>query len=192
MPGAIRRSGLPGPWRERLTLPDGRDLVLRPIEPKDATALREGFALLNAEEIRMRFMHPLRELSPEMAGRLANPRRRKDLALVVAEDLPPGEALVGAVVRASLDDDGRKAEFALIVSHFLSRQGLGRFLMKRLVHWAKLKRLDSLYGDVLDENTAMLHLVGSLGFRREHRNDEPGVTRVWLDLQPAARSSRPH
>jgi RimJ/RimL family protein N-acetyltransferase len=188
----IRRSGLPGPWREKLTLADGRELLLRPIVAADAEALRNGFALLSPEEIRLRFLHPMREMPEEMAERLCRPRRGKDFALVVAENLPPGEALVGAVVRASLDDGGRDAEFAILVSRFLGRQGLGRFLMKRLLHWARLKRLDSVYGDVLDENTVMLALAQSLGFRRESRHHEPGVTRIRIDLRPAAEAPRPH
>ena len=192
MAADIRRCGLPGAWREKLTLGNGRELVLRPIEAADAEALRNGFELLSAEEVRMRFLHPMRELPSSMAERLATPRRGKDFALVAAENLPPGEALIGAVVRASLDDDGRNAEFAILVSRFLGRQGLGRFLMKRLLHWARLKRLDSLYGDVLDENTAMLDLAQSLGFRREARHLEPGVTRVRLTLRPAGDSNATH
>jgi RimJ/RimL family protein N-acetyltransferase len=188
----IRRCGLPGAWREKLTLADGRELVLRPIEAADAEALRNGFELLSAEEVRMRFLHPMRELPSSMAERLAKPRRGKDFALVVAENLPPGEALVGAVVRASLDEDGRNAEFAIIVSRFLGRQGLGRFLMKRLLHWARLKRLDSLYGDVLDENVAMIELAQSLGFRREARHHEPGVTRIRIDLRPVSAGHAAH
>lgn len=179
----IKREGLPGPWRERLWLDDGRQLVLRPIDHADAEALRHGFELLTAEEVRFRFLHPLRELTPKMAAQLSQPKRKTEFVLVVAEDLPPGDALVGAVARASVDPEGRRAEFAIIVSRLLARQGLGKHLMRRLIRWAKLKRLDSLYGDVLDDNTAMLTLASSLGFRREHRADERGVTRITLDLK---------
>ena len=181
----VRREGLPGAWRERLLLDDGRQLILRPIEPEDARALQIGFELLSPEEVRFRFLHPLRELTEQASGQLARPHRDREFALVVAEDLPPGEALVGDVVRASIDQDQKKAEFAVLVSRFLGRQGLGELLMRRVIRWAKLKRLDVLYGDVLDDNLAMLALASRLGFRRSHRHDEPGVTRVTLDLQTA-------
>lgn len=178
----LRRRGLPGAWCEQLLLGDGRQLLLRPIRASDAEPMRAGFTLLTPEEVRLRFLHPLRELTPEAAARLARPQPRREWALVVAEDLPPGEGLVGAVVRAAVDDDGRAAEFAIIVSRYLRGLGLGRYLMKRLIRWARLKRLRSLHGDVLDDNQPMLQLAASLGFRREHRSDEPGITQVSLDL----------
>ena len=179
----MHREPLPQPWHERLRLADGRDLLLRPIVPADAEPLRVGFALLTPEEVRLRFLHPLKELSPEMLHRLTHLDPKRDFALVAAEPLPPGEALVGAVARASLDADGRRAEFAILVSRFLAGQGLGVVLMKQLIRWARRKRLDELYGDVLDENTAMLRLAAMLGFKREPLADDPGVIRVRLPLK---------
>lgn len=183
-PFALRREGLPGAWRERLWLPDGRELLLRPIEPADAVSLQRAFPLLNAQEVRLRFQHPVVEMSDDLARSLTQLNRKRQFALVLAEPLPPGEALVGAVVRAAIDDtDEQRAEFAILVSHFLTGMGLGRLLMKRILFWARLKRLREIYGDVLEENTPMLRLAESLGFRREHRIDEPGLTRVRLSLR---------
>jgi RimJ/RimL family protein N-acetyltransferase len=121
-------------------------------------------------------------LTPEAAARLTRPDPEREFALVAAEPLPPGEALIGAVARAAIDPDRREAEFAILVSHFISGMGLGRLLMLRLVRWARRRRLKRLYGDVLEYNTAMLGLAESLGFRREH-SDSPGLVRVTLDLE---------
>ena len=181
----MRRQNLPQPWHERMLLDDGRELLLRPIHPRDAEPLRSAFALLTPEEIRMRFLHPMRELTPELATRLCTLDSRREFALVAAEPQPPGQALVGAVARAALDPDGRKAEFAIIVSRFLAGQGLGRYLMKRLIRWARLKRLEALYGDVLEENHQMLTLADALGFRRTHVPGDHGVVRIVLELAPA-------
>jgi RimJ/RimL family protein N-acetyltransferase len=157
-------------------------LWLRPIEPADAEPLRVGFSLLTPEEVRLRFLHPLKQLTPEMARRLTHLDAEREFALVAAEPLPPGEALVGAVVRASIDPDGRCADFAILVSRFLAGQGLGQLLMKRVIRWARLKRLDQLHGDVHEDNDGMLHLAQQLGFRRETVHDEPGIMRITLDL----------
>ena len=180
----MQREPLPQRWHERLRLADGRELLMRPIVPADAEPLRVGFALLTPEEVRLRFLHPLKELSPELLHRLTHLEPRRDFALVAAEPLPAGEALVGAVGRASIDESGRHAEFALLVSRILAGQGLGLLLMKQLIRWARLKKLDTLYGDVLDENHAMLALAQMLGFKRELRMDEPGLIRVTLPLRP--------
>jgi RimJ/RimL family protein N-acetyltransferase len=179
----MHREPLAQRWTERLRLDDGRELLMRPISPDDAEPLRAGFALLTPEEVRLRFLHPLKELTPEMAHRLTHLDPRRDFALVLAEPLPPGEALIGAVARGATDADGRRAEFAILVSRFLAGQGLGALLMKQIIRWAKLKRLDELYGDVLDENSAMLGLAQWLGFSREPAVDDPGIIRVRLPLK---------
>jgi len=183
MRSRIQRIPLRQRWCEDIVLPDGRALQLRPISPQDARALREGFELLSADEVRMRFMHPMRELSPDLARRLTELDPKRDFALVAAERLPPGEGLIGAVVRASIDSDGRRAEFAILVARLLSGQGLGHLLMRRIIRWAQLKRLDEVYGDVLEENTAMLKLAAALGFQREHHLEDRGVVRVRLGLR---------
>lgn len=179
----IRRTKLPDRWAWELVLGDGRVLWQRPIAPADAEPIRRTFPLLSPEEIRLRFLHPIRELTAEQARRLTRIDPATEFALVIAEPLPPGEALVGAVARLAIDPGGRQAEFAIIVSRFLAGRGLGRMLMRQLIQWARRKRLDSIYGDVLEENLPMLGLADSLGFRRERLPDEPGLLRVRLDLR---------
>ena len=137
------------PWHEHFRLPSGRELLIRPIRPEDAGPIQGAFGLLGPEEIRHRFLYALKELSPEMAQRLTHPDPNTEFALVAAEPLPPGEALVGAVARAALVPRTRDAEFAILVSHFIAGQGLGRHLMRKLAKWARSKKLDRLYGDVL-------------------------------------------
>ncbi len=178
---------MPGRWNRRLHLDDGRTLCMRPIEAADAEPIRQTFTLLSPEEVRLRFLHPIKELKGELLKRLTQIDPHTQFALVVAEPLPPGQALIGAVARAAIDQGSRRAEFAILVSRFLAGQGLGALLMRHLILWAKRKRLDEIYGDVLDENDAMLGLASSLGFRRELIPDEPGMVRVRLDVRPPAR-----
>lgn len=185
----IRRTKLPGRWWWRLELDDHRVLTMRPIDLADAEPMRQSFGLLSPEEVRMRFLHPVKELTPDVARRLATIDPATEFALVLAEPLPPGEALVGAVARVAIDPNARRAEFAILVSRFLAGKGLGRLMMKQLIRWARLKRVETLYGDVLDENRAMLRLADSLGFSREPLCDEPGVTRVSLDLTRRVRKT---
>ncbi|MCR6662367.1 MAG: GNAT family N-acetyltransferase [Luteimonas sp.] len=170
------------PWHEHVVLANGRDVLIRPIRPADAGPLRASFALLTPEEVRQRFLHTLTEMTEEMAHKLANPDPRSEFALVAAEPLPPGEALLGAVARLAIEPGTRHAEFAILVSRYVAGMGLGRRMMGRLVRWAKTKRLERLHGDVLDGNQPMLALAHALGFTREH-GDSPGLVRVTLDLR---------
>ena len=100
------------PWHEHIRLPNGREVLIRPVRPEDAEPMRAAFPLLQPEEIRQRFLHPMKELGAEQAERLTHPDPRREFALVAAEPLPPGEALVGAVARIAIDDNGHDAEFA--------------------------------------------------------------------------------
>lgn len=171
-----------GVWRERLVLPNGREVLVRPIEPADAEPLRASFRALSPEEVRLRFQAPLREMSADMAERLTRIDPASAFALAVTEPLPPGEALIGAVVRASIVPGTRRAEFAIIVGRPLAGQGLGFHLMRRLIHWCRSKRLEAVFGDVLVENDAMLRLADALGFERHHVPGEHGIVRVELRL----------
>jgi RimJ/RimL family protein N-acetyltransferase len=171
------------PWHEHLRLRNGREVLIRPIRPEDAVPLRAAFVLLQPDEVRQRFLHPMKELGVQEAERLTRPDPRREFALVAAEPLPPGEALVGAVARLAVDDNGHDAEFAILVSHYVAGMGLGRHLMRRLVRWARGRKLRRLYGDVLESNLPMQALAASLDFRREPA-DSPGLVRMVLDLPP--------
>ena len=182
------RERLP-PWHERRWLPNGREVLIRPIRPEDAEPLRAGFDLLQPDEIRQRFLYSLKELTPEMAERFTRINPKYGFALVAAEPLPAGEALVGAVANVAIDHTGRNAEFAILVSHYVAGMGLGRYLMTRLVKWARSKELDSIYGDVFAHNNPMLALAQSLGFKREVQHDAQGLVRVVLALNRPAGSA---
>jgi len=178
----FQRFPLASRWRERIVLRDGRELLLRPIHAADSEPIRNGFALLGADEIRMRYQHPMKSLGEDYLYRLTHPRRGRECVLVLAEPLPPGEALIGAVARLSREEGSDEAGFAILVSRFLAGQGLGRLLMGKLITCARRRRLRSIYGDVLEENTPMQRLAESLGFHRE-ATDHPGSVRMRLSLQ---------
>jgi len=179
----FRRMHLGRPWCEALLLDDGRKLIARPIEPEDADTLRRSFGELTAEEIRFRFLHPITELTPEHARRLAQINRKDAFALVLVEALPPEEARIGGVARAAIDEGGRDAEFAIIVGRELSNFGLGTYLLRRIIEWSRKKGLNTLYGDVMIENYRMLRLARRLGFVFRLDPEDPQSVRVFLQLR---------
>jgi len=182
--GMATRNRMP-PWHEIFKAPSGHELLIRPIRPEDAEPLKGAFSLFGPEEIRDRLLHSVTELSGESLQRLTHPNAKSEITLVAAENVPAGEALVGALARASIAPGTRSAEYAILISHFLIGQGLGRQLMRKLVKWARGKYLDSLYGDVLEENVPMKQLATSLGFKQEpHPQGTPGLVRMTLDLNP--------
>lgn len=172
------------PWHEHFKAPSGRELLIRPIRPEDAAPLQGAFSLFGPEEVRDRFLQAVNELSDQTAERLTHPNPKTEICLVAAEPEAPGDAVVGAVARASIIPGTREAEYAILVSRFLAGQGLGRQLMRKLVKWARGKYLDRLYGYVAEDNVPMLQLAASLGFVRvdNHPGTASGLVRMVLEL----------
>lgn len=162
--------------------PDRRVLWVRPIAAADAEPIDAAFVLLHEDEIRQRFLHPVRALTQEHIRRLTHPLPDTEYVVVAAEPYPPGEALIGAVARLSREPGSDRAEFGILVSHFVTGRGLGQHLMKRLIEFCRAKRIRVLWGDVDDGNDAMLRLADKLGFKRSTRREEPGIVRIELPL----------
>lgn len=170
------------PWHENFSLPNGRTLLLRPVRPEDGPPLQGAFSLLGPDEIRER-LSPGEDASGDVVQRLTHPNPKSEIVLVAAEQLPPGEAVIGAVARAAIVPGSRQAEYTILVSHFVAGQGLGRQLMRKLVKWARRKYLDRLYGDVLKSNEPMLQLAESLGFKPQPHPESDDLLRMVLELE---------
>ena len=173
------------------------NLVLRRIHPCDWPALRRGFAGLTAEEVRLRFLHPLTELPEALARKLCDIDTEHAAAFVLID--PPSAASrdasmadgaphataepeIHAVARAFIDPVTLAAEFAIVIQHDLARHGLGTLLMQRLIAACRALGATEMWGDVLAENTPMLDLARRLGFSRHSAYQDPGVVRVTLPL----------
>ncbi len=160
-------------------------MVVRPIQSDDAAPIAASFQLLNEDEVRRRFLHILKSLGEEHLRQLTNPSADSEFVVVAAEPLPPGEALVAAVARLARDGNNpSRAEFGILVSHFVVGLGLGRLLMLRLVEWCGENAVTELWGDVMDDNTPMLELASHLGFQRTALHGSPGLVRITLQLAP--------
>ncbi|MGI9502584.1 MAG: GNAT family N-acetyltransferase, partial [Geminicoccaceae bacterium] len=107
----------------------------------------------------------------------------REMALVLAEDGKPGEAMIGGVARLAADPDNERAEYAIIIGRELTGQGLGRLMMERLIAYAKKRGIGELYGEVLRRNMPMLSLCEKLGFTEKAVPDDPTVVHVSLNLK---------
>lgn len=160
---------------------DGRNLVLRSIEPGDVAAMQRAFARLSPQDIRRRFLHAMSELPDPMAQRLCNIDPVRETALVLMdESVSPAD--MRGVGRIYVDEAANSAEFSVLVEHDWTRLGLGALLMQRLVDDCRRRGLHEIWGYVLMENRPMLELCRELGFVRHSMVDEPGTTQISLRL----------
>jgi acetyltransferase len=137
-------------------------LRIRPIRPDDEALLQRFIRHLTAEDIRLRFFGPLRELTHEMAARLTQIDYDREMAFLLID----GEELLG-VGRLAADPGFEQAEFALIVASDRQRKGYGELLLRHVLAYARARGVKRVLGHVLRENRRMIELSKRLGFAAE-------------------------
>src|SRR5215470_16068501 len=169
----------PKEWERHDVLRDGTEVFVRPLKPDDANLYPEFLSDVTAEDLRLRFFAPIRELSPEFIGRLTHLDYAKAMAFIAIEE-QSGHML--GVVRLHYDPDGKAGEYAVLVRSHLKSHGLGWLLMHRMIEYAQAEGLARIHGQVLAENTTMLAMCAELGFAVTDDPVERGVRVVTLDL----------
>jgi acetyltransferase len=172
----------PKQLEEDVTLEDGRRFWVRPVVPEDEPAFQRNFARLTPEEIRLRFLAPIRQLSHVAAARFTQLDYDREMALVLTEPGQPGTTEIFGVAQIAADPDNETAEYAIIVQRDLTGLGLGRHLMERIIEVARKRGITELWGDVLRENAAMRGLCKRLGFKEHPEPDDATLVRVRLAL----------
>ncbi len=172
----------PRELEETLPLPDGSTLLIRPVRPEDEPAFIAGFARLTAEDVRMRFMHVVKELTHDEAVRLTQIDYDREMALVALRQRPDQAPEGCGVARFIGDPDRERAEFAIILLRDATGIGLGSLLLRRLIHCARARGIRELYGEILRENGAMLELCRAMGFTVTVCPEDAGVMIATLAL----------
>lgn len=155
-------------WHRDVTLSDGTPARFRWLRPEDAEALREGFAHLSPESIRMRFHAPRGALRAHELHYLTHCDQENHLAMCAMTLVPSvhGEPTEGeglAVARCvRLKDEPNVAESAIVVSDRAQRKGLGRRLLVHLARAAMERGIDTFRCEVLEENQGIRALLTTL------------------------------
>ena len=167
------------PLLERhVTLRDGEKVFIRPLKPEDARLYPDFLADVTAEDLRLRFFVPMREVRQGLIEKLIHYDPQHAMAFVaIAEE--SGKLL--GVVRLHDDPSGDGREFAILVRSKLKGHGLGWLLMKHMIVYARKKGLKTVHGQVLAENATMLMMCSELGF---HVADDPGERGIKVVTLP--------
>jgi len=158
-------------------LANGLNIIIRPIRPEDAE-LEQAFVHNLSEESRyFRFMNSVQELSESMLVRFTQIDYSREMALVAVTNEHDKEIELG-VTRYAINPDGKSCEFAVVVADSMRGLGLGHKLMGALMDAARAKGLQLMEGEVLNNNTGMLHLMKRLGFSIEASRDDESMKKV--------------
>ena len=162
-------------------LPNGTDMVIRPIRPEDAEIEQEFIRNLSQRAKYSRFMQYINELSPQMLARFTQIDYDREMALIAVVYVDGKETEIG-VSRYITNPDGKSCEFAIVISDSWQQQGIAHRLMQQLIETARSHALQVMEGNVLANNREMLNLVAKLGFSIKPSEEEPGMEHVILRL----------
>lgn len=173
----------PKELEEEVETGDGRRLLLRPVQPEDEQPFRELFAHMTEQDVRMRFFAAKRVLSQPVAEKMTRIDYDTEMALVLADAAPAGEADVYGSVHVSQDRDGSAVEFDMMLRSDLAGLGFGPMMLGKIIDYCRGRGYREIVGEVLSENEPMLALCEHFGFKLKRFPDDPGVVEVRLPLQ---------
>jgi RimJ/RimL family protein N-acetyltransferase len=166
----------------RLTLRDGTPVLIRRLLAEDAALYPDFLSDVTAEDLRLRFFAPIREVNHDLLDKLIHYDPTRAMAFIAIEE--QNQKLLG-VVRLHDNIGGESAEFAILVRSRLKGHGVGWLLMKHMIEFSKDKDLKIVHGQVLSENTTMLAMCAELGFHIADDPDDAGVKTVTLLMRTA-------
>jgi acetyltransferase len=158
---------------------DGTPVALRPVREDDEPRLRDLFAHMTPEDIRLRFFAPMRELSHALGSLLTQIDYDRTMALMAEHD---GATL--GIARYAAEPDKQRAEFAVTVRSDWHGRGIGYLLFTRLIEIARDAGIVELFGYVLHDNTGMLDMCRELGFSLETDRRDASLTTARKSLRP--------
>lgn len=154
----------PSGLEEDFTLRNGETVLLRPVRPEDEPAHEDFVHSVSAEDFRLRFFSPLRQLPHSEMARFTQIDYEREMAFIATRSVGDRNETLG-VVRAITDPDNLRAEFAVLVRTDMKGQGLGEALMRKIIAYCRQRGTREIVGDILRENQAMRTLAAELGFQ---------------------------
>jgi len=170
----------PSEWERRLVLDPNWQILVRPVRPEDEELVRRFFGHVTADDLRLRFFAPVKDIGHAFIARLTQLDYARAMAFI-ALDESSGEMLGG--VRLHADANYQNAEYAILVRSDLKGHGFGWLLMRTIIEYARAEGLRRIEGQVLRENATMLAMCAELGFRSVQDANDPGILDVSLDLK---------
>ncbi len=153
-----------------VSLPSGREIVIRPITPDDGPELQAAYDRLSPLSKYRRFLAPKPHLSRRETAYLVQVDGQAHVALVAISPKHPGRIL-GVARFVRLPEEPGTAEFAIVVGDPYQGEGLGAALSQRLALEASARGIRRLRATLLADNAPARGLVQTLPGRvvRDHR-----------------------
>ena len=171
----------PRELEEMITLPNGMEIVLRPIRGEDEPILKEFIDEQSAEDLRLRFFNAAHSFDHRDMANFVQLDYERQMAFVACWFHNGAWRIVG-VVRTATSPDNAIAEFGMMVSTQLKQQGIGGLLLQKMVDYTRRRGSKILYAETMRENLGMQALARKVGMRVENMPDEPQAVKLVMEL----------
>jgi len=99
---------------------------------------------------------------------------------IVAERFEDGEKRLIGMARLVVEPDGETGEIAIVVGDPWQDMGLGTKLLDHIIEVGRDMGLHMIFGEILAENTKMIHLCYKRGFNLRRRDEETYIATLTL------------
>jgi len=161
-------------------LRDGQEVFLRPIKPEDEPLLVELFQTFSEATMRLRFFRVIREVSHQTMARYCNIDYDREMS-IVAELVDDGKRRVIGMVRIVIEPDGQSGEVAVVVGDPWQNRGLGTMMLDYIIEISRDMGLKRVFGEILAENTKMMHICYTRGFEIKPVDEETYLATLNLE-----------
>ena len=163
------------------TLPDGTQILIRPIEATDKLRLSVALGRLSRETIRARFLAAKPRLSSAELRYLTEVDGHDHIALVATIAYDP-ESIVAVARCVRFPDAPDTAEFAIVVGDPLQGRGLGLAARRELAAAARSAGIRRFSATMAGENVAVRRLIAHFTRTLERDQSSHGVREVVVEL----------
>jgi len=163
-------------------LPDGAEVLIRPIRADDKRLLQEGLERLSDESVQRRFLSPKRTFSRTELRYLTEVDGRNHVAFVVEDPNETERRLIAVGRFVRLVGDPEAAEVAIVVADDWQRRRLGSLLAERLAAEARRVGIARFTATMAADNRPAHRLMARLTEHLEQHHVGSGVDELVLDL----------
>lgn len=150
-----------GEWSNRITTRSGVQLNVRPAAPEDEALLEDFFGRVTPDDLRFRFLTPVRKPAHEMVAELVEvDHTTTENFLAFAED---GETLVATAMIAA-EPSLERAEVAIAVRADFKHKGVGWSLLQLVADYARARGIRAIESIEARDNREAIGLEQEMGF----------------------------
>jgi RimJ/RimL family protein N-acetyltransferase len=163
-------------------LPDGAQILIRPIRADDKRFLEDGLRHLSPESVHRRFLSPKRSFSRAELRYLTEVDGRDHVALVAEYPGEPVRRLIAVGRFVRLRHDREAADVAITVCDDWQRRGVGTIFAEQLAAEARRLGIRRFTATIASDNVPAHKLLRRLTEELQEHHTGAGVSELVLEL----------